>query len=78
MQYFLWYLCLLPLILPFSRLRLGDAVIMATFWFFGQVHTCTCTLTFTYINSALRVHNIMERMKIGHISWPISEVHVAS
>ena len=36
-QYFLWYLCLLPLILPFSRLKLWDAVMMGTMWFFGQV-----------------------------------------
>ena len=36
-QYFLWYLCLLPLILPFTQLRFLDGVVMATLWFICQV-----------------------------------------
>ncbi|XP_078618469.1 GPI alpha-1,4-mannosyltransferase I, catalytic subunit-like [Branchiostoma floridae x Branchiostoma japonicum] len=35
-QYFLWYLSLLPVVLPTLRLRTHHAVTMATLWFLGQ------------------------------------------
>ena len=38
LQYFLWYLCLLPLILPFSKLKLREWALIASLWFAGQVH----------------------------------------
>ncbi|CAH1229759.1 PIGM [Branchiostoma lanceolatum] len=35
-QYFLWYLSLLPVILPTLKMKIQDAVTMATLWFLGQ------------------------------------------
>lgn len=37
LQYFLWYLCLLPLILPFSKMSPLEWLSLGTLWFAGQV-----------------------------------------
>lgn len=35
-QYFLWYICLLPLIVPRLKMKLSDAVELMVIWFLGQ------------------------------------------
>ena len=40
-QYFLWYLCFLPISLNQTCLQWAEAVTMATLWFIGQVKQCS-------------------------------------
>lgn len=37
-QYFLWYLAMLPLVIPFTKLNLHQAFVLASSWFIGQVN----------------------------------------
>jgi phosphatidylinositol glycan class M len=59
-QYFLWYLCLLPLVLPFSNMGLRQWTAITTLWFTGQVRMCTMreNLFFNYIHVGHAVCNV--------------------
>ena len=69
-QYFLWYLCLLPVALPSIGMAPSHAVFLASMWFAAQVSCIVCQHQLSHIFNLSKLSGHERRMTLtGQGCW---------